>query len=400
MKDYIFFSEIDFIDDEYFCEWVNRPSEKSQVFWEEFIRKNPDKSKRIEIAKLIIKSMVPVETGLSKEEIDSLWTKIRRSTIDRRKRNWRLFYPLAAAGILILLASIWWINSESHKNYEVVDYSQLLSAHTAKQDVELIMADKTKLKISEIESELKYIANGQLVINSDKFIQQEAVKRNSGKELLNTIIVPRGNRANITFTDGTKLWLNSGSRAIYPVEFSDLKREIYIQGEGYLEVTHDESRPFTVKTDQMDIKVLGTSFNIIANPEDATTKVILVKGKVIAKPINSTEVILLPNQMISFDKEKQKTVVTEVNVDDYISWKDGLLLCNSEKLESLVRRLEKFYDQKIIFSDESAKFFCLSGKLELKDNFDEVLQVIATTAPVKIKTENNTIYISSNKLKW
>lgn len=399
MKDYLDFTSVDFVEDEYFIEWVIRPSEKSQIFWNEFIKTNPDKLKEIENAKLIIKSMIPVEKGLLKEEIDSLLTSIRKTINKRKKTNWRLWYPLAAASILILLVSIWWINSQYHKNFEVVDYSQLFPAHNATQDVELILSDQTKLKISQKEPELKYNVNGKLVINSAKFIQQETVNKTTGPESHNSIVVPRGKRANITFIDGTILWLNSGSSAIYPVEFTGRKREIYLKGEGYLEVAYDKSRPFIVKTDQMDVQVLGTSFNICAYPEDATTKVILVKGKVVAKSKNNSEIILQPNQMISFNSETQKNDIKDVNVEDYISWKDGWMLCNSEELGSIIGKLERYYDQKIIFSDEDIRFYCLSGKLDLKDDLNQVLQVIATTAPVKIQVLNEAICISKKKLK-
>jgi transmembrane sensor len=399
MKEYFDFTQTDFIEDEYFCEWVKRPSEKAQVFWEEFIKKYPGKLKEIETAKLIIKSMIPVEKDLSEVEIDSLLTGIWKSIDIRKKRNCRIWYPVAAAGLLIFVVSIWWINSQNHKNFEVVDYSQLLPVHSATQDVELLLSDQTKLKISKKETELKYNANGKLVVNSAKFIQQETLNKAAGPELLNSIVVPRGKRANITFTDGTTLWLNSGSSAVYPVEFAGLKREIYIKGEGYLEVAHDELHPFIVKTDQMDIQVFGTSFNICAYPEEATTKVILVEGKVFAKSKNNSEVILQPNQMFSFNSETQKNNITEVSVKDYISWKDGWLLCNSEELGSIIGKLERYYDQKIILSDEEVRFYRLSGKLDLKDDLNQVLQVIATTAPVDIQVKNDAICISNRKLK-
>ena len=399
MKDYLDFTQTDFIEDEYFCEWVKRPSEKTQVFWEEFIKKYPGKLKEIEMAKLIIKSMIPVEKDLSEVEIDSLLTGIRKSIDKRKKRDWRIWYAVAAAVILIFLVSVWWINSQNHKNFEVVDYSQLLPVHNATQDVELLLSDQTKVKISKKESELKYNTNGKLVINSTKLIHQEKVNKAAVPELLNSIVVPRGKRANITFTDGTTLWLNSGSSAVYPVEFTGQKREIYIKGEGYLEVAHDELHPFIVKTDQMDIQVLGTCFNICAYPEDATTKVILVEGKVFAKSKNNSEVILQPNQMISFNSVTQENDITEVSVKDYISWKDGWLLCNSEELGSIVGKLERYYDQKIIFSNESVRSYRLSGKLDLKDDLNQVLQVIATTAPVEIQIKNEAICISNKKLK-
>lgn len=396
MKDYFDFTQTDFIEDDYFCEWVNRPSEKSQVFWEEFIKNYPQKHHEIETAKLIIKSMVPVETSLAEVEIDSLWTSIRKSTNKRRKRSRRLWYLLAAAGIIIFIVSIWWINSQNRENFNVVDYAQLIPAKTVTNDIELVLGDKTKIKISEKESEIKYDNNGRLVINSTKAILQEAGKKNDESVLLNSILVPKGKRANIAFTDGTKLWLNSGSSAIYPVEFTGKKREIYIKGEGYLEVAHDDSHPFIVKTDKMDIEVLGTSFNVCAYPEDEITRVILVNGEVAAKSANNPAVILQPNQMISYDNETQKTAVTEVKVEDYISWKEGWLLCNSLELSAIAAKLARYYDQKIFFSDDVARHYRLSGKLDLKDNFNQVLQVIATTAPVKITIENDSIYISSN----
>lgn len=396
MNDYSEFSQNNFIEDEYFREWVNQPSEKTRIFWEAYIKEYPEKRKEIETAKLIIKYMVPAEQDLSEIEIDSLWTSIVDTTTGRKRRVRRLWYPVAAAGILIFLASIWWINSQNHENFNVVDYSQLIPAKTVTNDIELILADETKVKISEKESEIKYDNNGRLVINSSKAILQETVKKNDESVLLNSILVPKGKRANIAFADGTKLWLNSGSSAIYPVEFTDKKREIYIKGEGFFEVEHNDSRPFIVKTDKMDIEVLGTSFNVCAYPDDEISRVILVKGKIVAKSINNPKVILLPNQMISYNSKSQKTDVAEVKVEDYISWKDGWLLCNSEELSSVVGKLERYYDQKIFFSDESARHYRLSGKLDLKDNFNQVLQVIATTAPVKIKVENDSIRISSN----
>jgi transmembrane sensor len=399
MKEYFDFTQNEFIEDVYFCEWVKQPSEEAQVFWEEFIKKYPGKLKEIEMAKLMIKSMIPVEKDLSEVEIDSLLIGIRNSISKRKKGNWRIWYSAAAAVILIFLVSIWWINSENHKDYNVVDYSQLLPSHSISHDIELILGDQTKVKISEKASELKYNSDGKLVINSAKSIQQEAARSTSSEVLINTIMVPRGKRANITFTDGTTLWLNSGSSAIYPVEFTGQKREIYIKGEGYLEVAHDESRPFFVKTDQLNIQVMGTCFNISAYPEDATTKVVLVEGRVVARSTNNPGVILLPNQMISFNNETKKTDVSEVKVEDYISWKDGWLLCNSEELGSLVEKLERYYDQRIIFSDDEVKFYCLSGKLDLKDDLNQVLQVIATTAPVEIQVENEAICISNRKLK-
>ena len=87
-------------------------------------------------------------------------------------------------------------------------------------------------------------------------------------------------RSSLTFSDGTKIWVNSGSKVIYPVSFEKKKREIYVEGEVYLDVTHDTSWPFVVRTQQVDVKVLGTSFNVSAYKDDSNMQVTLVEGKV------------------------------------------------------------------------------------------------------------------------
>ena len=95
-------------------------------------------------------------------------------------------------------------------------------------------------------------------------------------------IVPVGRRSSITFADGTRLWVNSGSKVVYPVKFAKEKREIFVEGEIYLHVSRDEQKPFIVKTHQMDIKVLGTQFNVTAYENEANMQMCIRDRYIIA----------------------------------------------------------------------------------------------------------------------
>ena len=151
---------------------------------------------------------------------------------------------------------------------------------------------------------------------------------------MNQLVVPFGKKSKIELADGTRLWLNSGSRAIYPVVFQKGKREIYLEGEGYLEVAHNASSPFYVVTDQMKVRVLGTKFNLSAYKEDASVSVVLVEGSVEASS-ESGKLILKPNQLLNYQKSTRESTISHANVLQYVSWIDGWMLCDKEKLSSI-----------------------------------------------------------------
>ncbi|MDP4275063.1 MAG: FecR domain-containing protein, partial [Bacteroidota bacterium] len=275
-----------------------------------------------------------------------------------------------------------------------INYAHIKAKVQASNECKLILADNSQISIHQTESALRYSVNGRLKINSRQIYLKKI--KDSRQSEFNQLIVPWGKRSSILFSDGTKLWLNSGSRAIYPVEFGPRRREIYVEGEAYLEVSHNALRPFTVKTAAMDVKVLGTCFNVCAYPEDKMVSVVLVKGSVKAKVLDS-QIKLSPNQMITYNEKTNRANLQNVDVLQYISWKDGWLLCDCEKLEQVFEKLSRYYNCKIRFTDEKAKSFQLSGKLDLKNNIEQVMQVIASTVPIKVDIQNHTINVSSKK---
>jgi transmembrane sensor len=145
---------------------------------------------------------------------------------------------------------------------------------------------------------------------------------------MNTLVIPYGSRSTINLADGTKVWLNAGSRLIYPSRFVDKTREVFLVGEAYFDVQENEKQPFVVKTSDVLVEVLGTKFNVTAYPEDFAVQTVLAEGSVEIKSAGAGRrekgLILEPGYLAYFNKKTQETRTQKVNVDEYTLWTSGL----------------------------------------------------------------------------
>jgi ferric-dicitrate binding protein FerR (iron transport regulator) len=148
----------------------------------------------------------------------------------------------------------------------------------------------------------------------------------------------------------------------------------------------------------MKIKVLGTSFNINSYKDEDYSSVVLIEGSLMAIT-GKKETVIKPNYLLKCDNLTQAISVKEVDVQEYISWKDGWLLCNQENIEHVMSKLSKYYDIKIDAGDRRIKTMTISGKLELKDNYEEVLNIICKTAPLQYRRSADRIIMSAKGQK-
>lgn len=183
----------------------------------------------------------------------------------------------------------------------------------------------------------------------------------------------------MTFADGTKVWVNAGTRVIYPVEFEKDKREIYVDGEIYIEVARDENRPFYVRTKDMNVRVLGTKFNVTAYESEAIRSVVLAQGCVQVETARTPKAILAPNQMFSSADGKEN--ISQVDVEQAISWINGLYCFQSADLGIVLQRLSTYYGVNVEFDPALSKIKC-SGKIDLKDSFETVINGLTFVAPI------------------
>ncbi len=379
------------LHDKKFIDWIIEPSAELEEYWKNYIRNNPWDEETIKEARILLKGVTQNRTGLKEQEIHQLWYRIDTTLANRRKQNVFTRRWMAAASILILIGFSGWMFQHYYlKEEPVIDYSAVVRAEPASNDVTLILSDSKQETFSSKEVDIKYNESGLIVTGTGEVLSAETEKSDKTEEQLNQLVVPFGKHSSITLSDGTKLWLNSGSRAIYPVTFNKKYREIFIEGEAYLEVAKNASQPFYVKTDKINVRVLGTKFNVSAYPEDARSSVVLVEGSVEAVA-GKKSFAIKPNQVFKFEKESGLSTLENANVMEYISWKDGWLLCNKEKLGDIAVKLSRYYNINIEVVDEKVKELTLSGKLDFKTQCEDVMNTIALTAPVKYEIENEVI---------
>ncbi len=200
------------------------------------------------------------------------------------------------------------------------------------------------------------------------------------------INAPDGARVKFVLPDGSSGWLNSGAKLKYPAVFSQ-RRKVELKGEGYFEVNHLENSDFIVSVNDLDVKALGTKFNVSAYSDVPFTDVVLMEGKVeINGKAGSFTQVLIPNEKISFNRETKSLILSTVNANLYAAWKDGYLIIDNETLGQAACRIERWYNAKIIIQDEKLKTYRFKATF-VDEPIEEVLKLIAKTTPVKYSIE-------------
>lgn len=195
---------------------------------------------------------------------------------------------------------------------------------------------------------------------------------------------PLGVRTRFQLPDGTTGFLNSGSTLKYPVRFSG-ERNVTVSGEAYFDVTHDPSNPFVVHTSHLNVKVLGTQFNVIAYEDDKNEEVILNNGKVEIATKNGAKLdILQPNQKLVLDTEKRIYKTTRVEASQYIGWIEGKLIFRNENMQQVAERLGRWYNAEIRIEDEELLEHSFHATF-IDEPLEEVLKFMALTTPYTYK---------------
>lgn len=293
------------------------------------------------------------------------WVQESKPAPTRRHIHW--WSAVAAAVIAIAVCGYLYERSEELPtttfNITLLDHH---TPSTTDSEVTLITNQSTmNLKDS---TSLEYDKTG--ASNAQQYLLNESNQVAQSENKTHQMVVPKGKRANVTLSDGTKIYINSGSRVIYPELFDKEKREILIEGEVYLEVAANKGRPFIVKTRSFEIEVLGTAFNVCAYRDERAASVVLVNGSVEVTTENKNRTGLKPNQLMSI--EENKTSICQVDVSEYISWKENQLLIEQKSLSTIFTKLERYYGYKISCSPKVASM-ALSGKLDLHSSVSHVM---------------------------
>jgi ferric-dicitrate binding protein FerR (iron transport regulator) len=217
----------------------------------------------------------------------------------------------------------------------------------------------------------------------------------TGSGKFNTLFVPAGQGMRFTLEDGTIVWLNAQTRLTYPTEFSAKERHVTVEGEAYFEVTRDASRPFIVSTGDVDIKVLGTTFNIYNYPAEPYSRISLIEGSLaVYNPKKPSKYIKLKPQEEITVRGNQMTVA-KIKDNNYFLWKEGIYSFNNELFENILKKLELYYDITIEVNDPAMLQWRYTVKFRQRDGIDEIFRLMQQIHKFTIvrDEENNRLII-------
>ena len=312
-----------------------------------------------------------------------------------RSIGFRYWWKYAALFILPLgVALILWqgMKNESvevHRQFSAVSRPGGERAILKLYDGKTIMLDST-MKSSLIAHE----ANVRIEMDSNHLLRYSSYDSigitDANKN--NELIIPKGGEYQVVLADGTKVWLNSASRLIYPQSFMGKERRVVLSGDAFFDVAHDAERPFIVETSRMNVKVLGTRFNVNDYDDNEEVSTTLVNGSVEIFSGGQQAFRLVPGEQ-AYGKENELEK-REVNVRLYTSWIDGKFLFNNTELEEIAKQISRWYDVEIFFSSENVKKVRFTGAIVKFKPLDDLVRMIESTSQVRFSVKGKTIVIS------
>lgn len=325
------------------------------------------------------------------EKLKVLFEKIgyRIDCHERRKRYKmiRRYVAGIAASILIISGGIGYFASDN--SVEPIAGQEIRPGQRCAQ-LQLSDGSIVKLDSGVIVREI----DGTLVKDDSSFtLDYSILKRNHNQDIYNTIQVPAGGEYSLRLADGTGVWMNSGSSLRFPVIFSGDKREVELKGEAYFEVTKSEI-PFLVKTADMDVKVLGTSFNISVYEDDEAVTATLVTGKVeIFEHYNQQVYLMIPGNTLAYRKSTHEVMIDTPDPEIYTSWIRGEFKFRDMRLEEIMLKLNRWYNCSVSYEDPALKELRFSGAAEKDRPIDYLLEMIETITDVRFITEGDKIIV-------
>lgn len=345
------FSAEEFAQDSFFIHWVRSPDDEADWFWKSFIREHPEMLEKIEIARRLIL------------EIDYPVYRLEEDELSRMRNSFLMK-----------------VTAERNEDRSLENKPDLVSSPWWRAAAAVLIA---------VSAGLIYYT-----LSSDG-IAVQANREATPRPALEQRVSPVGQKSVVLLNDGTRVWLNAASTISYAKDFGVKgSRDVYLDGEAFFDVVHDAKRPFIVHTSSIQIKVLGTTFNVKSYSEEKTIETTLVQGKVRIeqRDVDGNAVDLQPNQQAVFDKTSRVINVREVEASLSGSWKEDRLVFDEESIDDVLLQLERWYNVKIHVADRGNLDCKLTASIE-KESLEEVLKLIREIHDVTYVVSGRDVFI-------
>ena len=308
--------------------------------------------------------------------------------LPRKRRILRAWYAVAAA---VLVAMVTIVVFRTEKVEPATPLAETVSKGMKERKAILILGNGERINISDSTLNVLVETGGTEVFASGDIIKYNRKDTmNLSTVEYNTLVIPRGGEYELELADGTRVWLNSESKLIYPVRVSGDIREVQMEGEICFQVAKNEKQPFIVKTKDVAVKVLGTLFNMEAYSDTRGVVTTLVEGRINVSNGQGERVVEPGQQVVATGDE---LVVTEVDAEQFISWTRGICFFNEASLEEIMEKLGRWYDMEVFFVSPSLKEAHFSLEIKRYDNIADVLGKIEKTGRMKFKVNGRTVMV-------
>lgn len=303
---------------------------------------------------------------LRRSRPDQLLQQVKRRlrfTVPRRPVTLQRIWPYLASACLLIVVVVTLLKTEDNggQRGKMQTESVTYDLPPGSNKATLTLADGTTRRLDSAIQGTLATQGGASVRkdDSDWLAYQMGVSNSMEAPVFNILNVPRGGAFRLLLSDGTRVWLNAESSLKYPAAFTGKEREIELSGEAYFEVAQDASRPFIVRTSNVETLVLGTTFDINTYPEKKTIDITLAQGLVKVRPINSPQkaALLRPGQQAEVDRAGSQVKVAWANVVTTLAWKNGLFVFQNTPLDEVLVQIGRWYNVSTADSTTSANHF-------------------------------------------
>jgi ferric-dicitrate binding protein FerR (iron transport regulator) len=345
---------------------------------------------------------------------EKIWAVVRAGTVEgRRSRLFSIVRAGVAAALVLMLGGgvVYWI---AGKKRSAVQMTGPVVNSRYKDDIApggnkalLTLANGSTIVLDSAHdgtlaqqgtTKIIKLDGGALAYRAAADSKGQTTEQAIGQTGYNTIATPRGGQYRIILPDGSKVWLNAASSLRFPAAFTGSERTVELTGEAYFEIAKNAEKPFHVKVpsggtggENMDVEVLGTSFNVMAYTNEEKIHTTLLEGKVRVKQGSLAE-NLLPGRQAIVDQSTHAMEVADGNIEQAVAWKDGLFRFRETDIRELMRQVERWYDVDVVYrTDRGDQDF--TGVVSRSKNVSTLLQMLELTGTVHFKIEGKRIIV-------
>ena len=314
-----------------------------------------------------------------------LWTTGIRRTI------------YVAASLLVFAMAGWlWLTGRTGEHQPETVQEMARMGTVDRNSVRLILGDNKMIPLTRRGEAVMLATKGIQYSDGLRTLNYKYVKNDSLEDVVeyHTLIVPKGEMQKVIFSDSSWVVLNARSSIKFPAVFKGAERKVYVEGEAYFEVARDAEHPFIVSVKNFDVRVLGTSFNVLSYDDEFASCVTLLSGSVETMSGNDT-VCLRPGEQVSITSDNRMTVQkTDINV--VVSWMDEKFGFNNERLDVIMRKICRWYDVEVLYEVPGIRERCFAGAPSSNMPLPELLEALSTTTNLHFSLRDGVITIKQN----